>query len=360
MKVGIVQRVLAGYRIPLFDTIAAAVDGQLSVYAGDPRPDEMIDSDKAPQIAQRWYAQNLHLGVGKGYFCIQRDIQKWIETWNPDVLIIEANSRYLSTPSAIRRMHRQNKPVIGWGLGSGSSNFPFKRNFYRSFDAIITYSEAGRKSFQKFGIPAERIFVAYNAAARKPQDELPPNRLLRDPFHPVILSVGRLQQRKRLDLLIRACAALKDEFQSKLWIVGDGPARPELNKLAAQIYPQTRFFGPLYDEHLLEKFLGADLFVLPGTGGLALQEAMAAGLPVIAGEADGTQADLVRSGNGRIIAAGDQDGLIQTMREMLSDPTQLRAMGAHSYKIIRDEINLETMAQVFLNAIEFVSGPNST
>jgi hypothetical protein len=35
-------------------------------------------------------------------------------------------------------------------------------------------------------------------------------------------------------------------------------------------------------------------------------------------------------------------------------------MGAHSYKIIRDEINLETMAQVFLNAIEFVSGPNST
>lgn len=356
MRIGIVQRVLAGYRIPLFDTIAAAAGDQLSVYAGDPRPDEMIDSENEPKIAHRWQAQNLHLGVGKGYFCIQRDILDWIQSWNPDVLIVEANSRYLSTPSAIRAMHRKNKPVIGWGLGSGSSNLSFKRNFYRSFDAMITYSEAGKKSFQKYGIPAERIFVAYNAAAKRPHEALPPNRPVVDPFQPVILSVGRLQRRKRLDMLIRACAALKDEFQSKLWIAGDGPACTELRELAAEIYPQTSFFGSLYGEHLREKFLGADLFVMPGTGGLALQEAMAAGLPVIAGEADGTQGDLVRPDNGRIIAAGDQEGLIQAMREMLSDPTQLRAMGAHSYKIIRDEINLEAMAQVFLNAIEFVCG----
>ena len=147
MKVGIVQRVLAGYRIPLFDTIAAAVAGQVSIYAGDSRPDEMIDSKKEPQIAERWHAQNLHLGVGRGYFCIQRDIVEWIQSWNPDVLIVEANSRYLSTPSAVRAMHRQGKPVIGWGLGSGNSNLPFKRNFYRSFDAIITYSESGKQSF---------------------------------------------------------------------------------------------------------------------------------------------------------------------------------------------------------------------
>ncbi len=356
MRIGIVQRVLAGYRIPLFDTIAAAADGQLSVYAGDPRPDEMIDSKNEPKIAHRWHAQNLHLGFGKRYFCIQRDILDWVQSWNPDVLIAEANSRYLSLPSAVRVMHRNKKPVIGWGLGAGSSNLPFKRNFFRSFDAMITYSEAGKKSFETYGIPAERIFVAYNAAAKRPLEELPPSRPLREPFQPVILSVGRLQQRKRLDMLIRACAALKDQFQMNLWIVGDGPARAELSELAAAIYPQTRFFGPLYGDQLHEKFLGADLFVLPGTGGLALQEAMAAGLPVIAGEADGTQEDLVRPDNGRIVAAGDQEGLIRAMREMLSDPAQLRAMGAHSYKIIRDEINLEAMAQVFLNAIEFVCG----
>lgn len=354
MKIGIVQRVLAGYRIPLFDLLAERFDGELSVYAGDPLPEEMIDSEKPLSVAQRWHAENLHLGRRKFYFCIQRDLLTWLHEWNPDVLIVEANSRYLLLPAAVRMMHRQRKPVIGWGLGPGASDNPFKRQFYRSFDAIITYSQSGRDAFMRLGIAPERIFVAHNAAAARPKMENPLQRPILTPFQPIVLYVGRLQERKRLDLLIRACAALAEDFQLNLWIVGDGPIKENLMALAAEICPQTVFWGALYDEALREKFLGADLFVLPGTGGLALQEAMAAGLPVIAAEADGTQADLVRPQNGIIVKAGDLDALIQAMRGILSDPEQMRAMGRRSFQIIRDEINLEAMADVFLCVIDAV------
>ncbi len=80
----------------------------------------------------------------------------------------------------------------------------------------------------------------------------------------------------------------------------DLPVR-ELEALADVSYPETEFPGGIHDEALAPWFRKADLFVLPGTGGLALQQAMAYGLPVIAGVADGTQADLVRQSNGWLL-----------------------------------------------------------
>jgi len=50
-----------------------------------------------------------------GVTCLQR-----VREFRPDALIMEANPRYLSTASAVKWMHKQNRPVIGWGLGAPS------------------------------------------------------------------------------------------------------------------------------------------------------------------------------------------------------------------------------------------------
>jgi glycosyltransferase involved in cell wall biosynthesis len=163
--------------------------------------------------------------------------------------------------------------------------------------------------------------------------------------------VGRLQARKRIPALLKACAALPTMLKPRLVIVGDGPEAGNLRTLAQGIFPSTEFVGAKHGAELLPYFLAADLFVLPGTGGLAVQQAMSYGLPVIVAQGDGTQDDLVRPANGWQIPPDDDDALVSCLRQALSNVTRLRAMGAESYRIAAQEINLEKMVSVFVQAL---------
>ncbi len=362
-RLGLIQRVLPRYRVPFFDALAAACAGGLSVFAGTPRPDESIAVAGRLEAARYAPARNLHLLGGAFYLCYQRGLLAWLADWNPDALIVEANPRYLSTPAAVNWMKRRGRPVIGWGLGAPpAALLAAVRNaarlaFLRRFDALLTYSRRGAEEYAALGFPARRIFVAPNAAAPRPAWPLPV-RPPRFDGRPRALFVGRLQARKRIDLLLRACAALPEALQPALVIVGDGPARPRLEELAAQIYPRAEFPGAKHGDELLPYFLAADLFVLPGTGGLAVQQAMAYGLPVIMGAGDGTNDDLVRAPSGARPANGwqvppdDLPALTEALRAALSDPARLRAMGAESYRIVCEEINLERMVAAFMAALQ--------
>jgi len=141
----------------------------------------------------------------------------------------------------------------------------------------------------------------------------------------------------------------------RLVIIGDGPAKRDLEALARQHYPTAEFPGGVHGDDLTAWYTSSDLFVLPGTGGLALQQAMAYGLPVIAGVGDGTQADLVRAANGWQLVDDTPAALARVLVEALSDGGQLREKGKASYRIVYDEINVEYMVEVFLAAIEQAS-----
>jgi glycosyltransferase involved in cell wall biosynthesis len=356
-RLGLVQRVLPVYRAPFFDALAAACSGGLSVFAGQPRPDESIVSAKELSVARWTHADNLHLLRGPLYLCYQRGLTDWLHDTQPDALVVEANPRYLVTSSAVKWMHQKGKPVIGWGLGSPPSSGWFagirrgsRLRFLRQFDALISYSARGAEQYADLGFPADRIFIAPNATAPAPTFPMP----IREPGfirRPVVLYVGRLQARKRLDDLIRACAALPESLRPKLIIVGDGPERETLETLARQIYPSIEFAGAKFGAELATYFTAADVFVLPGTGGLAVQEAMSYGLPVIVARGDGTQDDLVRPGNGWQIPNEDYPALLSALQKALSDPAQLRRMGTESYRIVREEINIEKMVGVFVEAL---------
>lgn len=139
-------------------------------------------------------------------------------------------------------------------------------------------------------------------------------------------------------------------------IVGDGPERAALEALARGIYPGAEFVGSKHGAELKAYFAEADLFVLPGTGGLAIQEAMSHGLPVIVAQGDGTQDDLVRKENGWQIPPNDYGALVVTMKDALSDVARLRRMGEESYRIVREAINIEKMVEVFVTALNALTG----
>lgn len=360
-RVGIQQRVLPAYRAPFFDALASACARGLSVFAGRPLPIEGILPAERLNIAVYHVARNWHIAHPRSafYLCWQGELLSWLNHWQPDVLVVEANARYLSTPAAVRWMRKQGGIVVGWGLGapyeSGAMSHlrqRWRQRFLLSLDGLIAYSQKGAQEYRELGFPSERVFVAPNAVAPRPQRE-PPVRppQFRD-GRPRVLFVGRLQERKRVDNLLRACAHLDTSLRPHLWIVGDGPAREQLETLAQQVYPRAEFFGSRFGNDLEQLFDAADLFVLPGTGGLAVQQAMAHALPVIVAQGDGTQGDLVRDENGWLVPNDDWLALHAALAEALSDVARLRRMGAASYRIVSQEINLEKMVEVFVHAFQ--------
>jgi glycosyltransferase involved in cell wall biosynthesis len=324
------------------------------LFAGEPRAGEGILPAPPLAAARLTRAGNLHLFSGRLLLVWQAGMTRWLDATQPQILILEANMRYLSSRLAVRWMRARRRPVVGWGLGAGASGGPggiLRRTWLNGFDALIAYSSFGAAQYRALGFPAERVFVAPNATAVAP-DRMPvrptaagrPRRLL---------FVGRLQPRKRLDLLLEACAAL--EPRPELTIVGDGPDAERLRALAEACCPQARFPGDLRGAALDSAFEQADIFVLPGTGGLALQQALAAGLPIIAAEGDGSQQDMVTPDNGWRVRPGQGGDLRQALQRALSlDEAGLRGMGEVSFQLARTRFSLEAMTEAFVEALRAV------
>jgi glycosyltransferase involved in cell wall biosynthesis len=358
-RLALQQRVLPEYRVPFFDALAGACNGGLSIFAGKPLPSENIRTSTGLKVAHYYPAENRHFmnPASPFYQCRQEGILEWLEAWDPQALIIEANSRYPNTQKAIRWMHERKRPVIGWGLGAppargilGYWKEHRRWNLLHALDAVIAYSQRGREEYISLGLHREYVYVAYNAANPRPPHPAPqrPSSFLGKPS---VLFVGRLQSRKRIDNLLYACAKLPSSLQPQLLIVGDGPAREYFQSVASRAYPSAKFLGARYGEALNTLFTSADLFVLPGSGGLAVQQAMSYALPVIVADGDGTQEDLVSENNGWLIPANDIDALIEALLKALSDPARLRSMGKASFRIVSEKINIEEMVKVFIKAL---------
>src|SRR5512132_4245874 len=96
-RLAVQQRVLPNYRAPFFDLLASACDGGMSLFTGLPRPSEGITTTNQLRITSYKLGKNIHLFSGPFYLCYQRGLIDWLEDWDPEALIMEANVRYLST-----------------------------------------------------------------------------------------------------------------------------------------------------------------------------------------------------------------------------------------------------------------------
>ncbi len=145
------------------------------------------------------------------------------------------------------------------------------------------------------------------------------------PDDTILLYVGRLSSEKQIGLIRPALECVPG---TRLAIVGDGPARPQLEAEFAGL-PVT-FMGYLSGADLSAAYASADIFVFPSameTFGLVLIEAMAAGLPVVTSRVGGAD-DLVTPGeSGYLFDVGDARGLVEGVRAIASQPGQREEMG---------------------------------
>lgn len=166
---------------------------------------------------------------------------------------------------------------------------------------------------------------------------------------PTVLFVGRMDQEKRVDELLRAFAALPAGTAARLEIVGEGVMREEWTGLAAElgIGARTRFFGFVDEDELVAAYRRAAVFVMPGIAELqsiVTLEAMAAGTPVIAANAMALP-HLVRNGrNGWLYTPGDVTELGHRLGALVADAELRRRMGAASQEMVTEHALDATLA----------------
>jgi glycosyltransferase involved in cell wall biosynthesis len=350
--------VLPLYRRTIYERLEPRINGGLGVFTGISGETHGVVVSDDLAVAENQRVLNRHYIGGPAEFIWQPGFVKWLDSFKPDVMIASGNPRIVSTYRAIRWARRNKVPVLGWGLGTlmmgsrlSSARNLTRRWFFQSFDGILAYSSKAKEQYASCGVREDRIYVVHNAISPRPTHDAPKRH---DSFVDGgrLLFVGRLYPGKRLDLLFKAVSSLPDSMRPSIEIVGDGPTLEDLRCEADRHLPgRVHFTGALYGEELAEAFRRADLFVLPGMGGLAIQEAMSWALPVIAAEGDGTQFDLVREGNGWLMEPGDVGSLRSALMEALTDCPRLREMGLESYRIVCEELNLDRMIDEMVEAV---------
>ena len=145
-----------------------------------------------------------------------------------------------------------------------------------------------------------------------------------------LLFVGRLAPVKGLRVLLDAMTDLNDRVPGlHLVLVGDGPDRKLLEKVAEPLGDLVTFTGYLSQDEVARAMQGCDVFVLPSFAEgvpVVLMEALASGKPVIATQVAGV-GELVENGvSGLIVAPGDKDALSEAIVELAGDPARRDAM----------------------------------
>lgn len=168
----------------------------------------------------------------------------------------------------------------------------------------------------------------------------------------IIGTVGRLQPVKDQATLIRAFRHVHDRLpDTALVIVGDGALRQELERVATSegIVDAVRFLGDRSDVARLLQ--GMDLFALSSLSegySIALLEACAAGLPIVA-TAVGGNAEIVRDGiNGVLVPSGDPIALAASISDLLQSPQRVESMGSAGRAWVQQEGSFKTMSERYL------------
>jgi sugar transferase (PEP-CTERM/EpsH1 system associated) len=245
---------------------------------------------------------------------------------------------------------------MGGRTRSGRQEWLYRQSL-RFTDYAVAVCEAARQRFAADGMRPRRALLAVPNGIRlerfRPADDVARQALVAElglpPGSRIIGTVGRLQPVKDHALLLRAFAKVRMQVpEAALVIVGDGPLRAALEAQAEQagLSDAVRFMG---DRHDVPRLLtGMEVFALSSASegySVALLEACASSLPIVATDVGGNR-EIVRHGiNGRLVPSGDTAAIATALIALLRGGEQAAAMGRAGYAWAQAEASFRTMAE---------------
>jgi teichuronic acid biosynthesis glycosyltransferase TuaC len=182
-----------------------------------------------------------------------------------------------------------------------------------------------------------------------------PEHLPRRDAHTVV-TVGHLVGRKRHADVIRALWTLRDKLPLRYLVIGDGPERGTLERLAAELDVDVEFAGQLPHEHALERLRSCAIMALPSIDeafGVAYIEAMAARVPAIGCLGEPGPDEIARCGDGmRLVPPGDVEALARELHAILSEPAYLADLGERARHTVAEHFTWEACGRATVAAYE--------
>ena len=310
---------------------------------------------------------------------INRGLEAELRAFQPDCIVLHGYS-YLAHLQAARWAIRHKVPYLLWGdsnAHTGRGRLPVLKDawlgyFCRHAAGVLAIGASSREFWSRCGVAPERQFWSpltvdndfFAREARswrtrrgelRQQLGLPPGRLL--------LYVGRLAPTKNLERLLHALSRHRASSGRplNLALVGDGPERARLDRLINDLRLGQVFHFGFQEQAELPKFHAlADALVLPSLyepWGLVVNEAMAAGLPVLVAQSAGCRPDLVdEGGNGFSFDETNTAAIVAGLdRFSQLDDEDLGRLGARSAERI-SHWTIEQSLEGFHQALRAVTG----
>ena len=225
------------------------------------------------------------------------------------------------------------------------------RGVYASFDAVVTCSAALREAICRgpgLRVARGKTSVIHNAIDVRTVEAA--GAALPSSPVPRIVSVANFEPVKGHAVLIRALALLGSEFPVRCLLVGDGPLRPRMERLARELGVADRvaFLGQRADVAAIVR--SCDLFVLSSLWeglGISMLEAMALGVPVVACNAGGVP-EVVEDGvTGVLVHAGDPRALAAGVRRGLADEELRRRVIPNARRLVAARFDAADMVAAY-------------
>ena len=286
-----------------------------------------------------------------------------------DAVVKSLNGR-LMLPLVYGTSRARRLPFVLWtGMwhhphtGFHRMSRPLTRHVYRGAGSIVAYGEhVERYLVATADVDPGKVFVAGQAVEPERFTAVEP---LRNGV-PEVLFIGQFEERKGLADLLDAFDAL-DDARARLRLVGNGSLEPEVKRRAA-LDARVDVVGYLPQERLPETLAGARCLVLPSVTtaldrepwGLVVNEAMHAGVPVIATDAVGAAAGgLVRhEANGLVVPERDPAALTAALRQLTADGQLAARLGDQARRDVA-RFSHAAMADAFEAAVEHAVATSS-
>lgn len=366
MKIILISPLLQPYRITFYQKLSDRFK-DFTVFHnlkekedGRPQHNQEVGFKSRGFLEYNYFLMGFYIRMVKGMF-------KAVVGAKPDIIIIQGFPGNFTYRRIVNWAKKKHIKVVFWYCGwePNIKRLNLLQNIknrlaashYGQGDFFLTYSTKAKDDLVRQGVDPSIITVAYNGIEL--DDYNTDNvkkytiqaKQLREKFainYRVYIYVGGLLEEKRVLFMIDAFNEFNMEHpDSQLWIIGDGPQKAEVE---SKIKDNTaiRYFGRI-TENVESYFSAADFFVLPGTGGLALNQAMYFETPCIVGRADGTEKDLViENVTGFNFIEDDLTSLVSVFKETYSiNKASILEMGSKCKEIVKTQYNVNNMVEIF-------------